>query len=214
MSNFEKRLDIVGESSPNYSKCHAFPDVPARMYETIPNAKLIYVVRDPIKRIASHYFHQYIARCDRRSINEALKGFEDNHYILCSRYAFQLKKFMPYYSTKDILVIALEDLYEKRVETLKQVFEFLQVDPDFQHSDFFVIHHNSSMKRRRTDLGAKIYKLSIGPTLCDLLPGIATKKVKIPQIDIQLQADLKDFLREDTNELRVLTHRSFNNWSC
>ena len=46
-----------GESSPNYSKCHMFPGVAERMHATLPDIKLIYLVRDPVERAVSHYVH-------------------------------------------------------------------------------------------------------------------------------------------------------------
>ena len=36
----------------------AFPGVPERMAEVIPDARLVYVVRDPIARMQSMYMHQ------------------------------------------------------------------------------------------------------------------------------------------------------------
>src|SRR3712207_3099155 len=50
---------IYGEASPNYTLHPIFSGVPERMYSVVPEAKLIYVVRDPIDRMISHYIHEY-----------------------------------------------------------------------------------------------------------------------------------------------------------
>ena len=42
---------IRGEISPNYSKCHLFPGVPERIHQALPDARLLYIVRDPLERI-------------------------------------------------------------------------------------------------------------------------------------------------------------------
>lgn len=45
------------EASPNYTKRHKFRGVPRRMHSVLPEAKLVYVLRDPVERIISHYMH-------------------------------------------------------------------------------------------------------------------------------------------------------------
>lgn len=44
-----------GECSPNYTKAHLFPRVARRMHDLVPDVHLVYMVRDPIDRIVSHY---------------------------------------------------------------------------------------------------------------------------------------------------------------
>ena len=47
----------AGESSVNYTKCHKYPGVAARMHRHLPDVRLIYMVRDPFDRIESHWVH-------------------------------------------------------------------------------------------------------------------------------------------------------------
>jgi Sulfotransferase domain. len=56
-SNFKTDKAIRGESSMVYTHCKRYPGVPARIHELIPEAKLIYILRDPISRVLSHYSH-------------------------------------------------------------------------------------------------------------------------------------------------------------
>src|SRR4051794_28578727 len=44
---------LVGEASPQYTSWPRYPHVPERMASVVPNAKLIYLVRDPVARTAS-----------------------------------------------------------------------------------------------------------------------------------------------------------------
>ena len=46
---------IRGESSPNYTAVVRFPGVPARMHSVVPDARLIYLVRDPIGSVRKVY---------------------------------------------------------------------------------------------------------------------------------------------------------------
>lgn len=212
-SNFNsaqaKGKAIVGEASPNYTKCHAFPDVPKCMHEVIPNAKLIYILRDPIKRAVSHYLHQYIARHEHREINQAFKDFENNHYVKSSQYGLQLEQFLPYYSIGNILVLTLEELSSNRMAVLERVFKFLDVDSSFQHPDFLKVHHQSSIKRRRTNLGAQLYSLPQGSRLCKLFSRVAMEPVEKPILSAQTEARLREFFCADIEKLSVLTQRPF-----
>ena len=56
-SQFVEKAEIYGESSPNYTDYIRFGGVPERMYSVVPDARLIYILRDPIERIVSHYVH-------------------------------------------------------------------------------------------------------------------------------------------------------------
>jgi hypothetical protein len=49
--HFSNNTSINGESSTSYTKYPRVGGVPQRMYSVVPQAKLIYVVRDPIDRI-------------------------------------------------------------------------------------------------------------------------------------------------------------------
>ena len=57
-SLFTNQTSVVGEASTEYTKYPHFKEVPAKMHSTIPEAKLIYLVRDPIVRILSEYMHK------------------------------------------------------------------------------------------------------------------------------------------------------------
>lgn len=212
-SNFDgaqaKGKAIVGEASPNYTKCHAFPDVPKCMHEVIPDTKLIYILRDPIKRAVSHYLHQYVARHEHREINEALKDLENNHYIKSSQYGLQLEYFLPYYSIEKILVLTLEELSSDSAAVLRKVFKFLEVDPTFQHPDFLKVHHQSAVKRRQTSIGAQLYSLPQGPRLCKLFSKVATKPVDKPILSTQTEAKLREFFCADITKLSALTQQAF-----
>jgi hypothetical protein len=57
----------VGEASTSYSKYPLYRDVPSRIADTIPDVRLIYLIRQPIERIRSQYLHQRLLREERRT---------------------------------------------------------------------------------------------------------------------------------------------------
>ena len=109
-SNFTGRTKIRGESSPVYTQYPHYAGVPKRMCSLIPEAKLIYIVRDPIERITSHYTMSYLNGKETRSMSDALAD-SNNRYINDSKYYMQLEQYLQYYPTSQILIVTLEELY-------------------------------------------------------------------------------------------------------
>jgi hypothetical protein len=127
----------IGECSPCYTWAHAYHGVPERMAQVVPEARLVYVVRDPIARMRSMYMHQVSAGRERRRAEEALL---DDRYLGPSRYGFQLATFLDHFDRSQVLVIASEVLRDRPREALSAVFGHLAVDPaaidlDIRHQD-------------------------------------------------------------------------------
>ena len=131
-SHFVGQAKIYGESSPNYTDYPKSKDAPQRMFSLVPEAKLIYVVREPIERIISHYVHLYSDNKENRHIEEALAEFEGNLYIERSRYFWQLKQYLSFFPASNILIITSEQLLNFPEKTMKQVFQFIEVDANFK----------------------------------------------------------------------------------
>src|SRR5580704_7813810 len=120
------RAVAIGECSPSYTMAPAFRGVPERMAQLVPQARLIYVVRDPIARMQSMYVHQVSAGRERRRPEVALL---DDGYLGPSRYGFQLAAFLDHFDRSQVLVIASEVLRERPRAALTAVFGHIGVDP-------------------------------------------------------------------------------------
>lgn len=116
----------IGECSPSYTWAHVYHGVPERMAQVVPQARLVYVVRDPIARMQSMYMHQVSAGRERRRAEAALL---DDRYLGPSRYGFQLAAFLDHFDRSQVLVIASEVLRDRPREALSAVFDHLAVDP-------------------------------------------------------------------------------------
>ena len=107
------------------------------MAQVVPEARLVYVVRDPIARMQSMYMHQVSAGRERRRAEVALL---DDRYLGPSLYGFQLAAFLDHFDRSQVLVIASEVLRDRPREALSAVFDHLAVDPaavdlDQRHQD-------------------------------------------------------------------------------
>jgi hypothetical protein len=142
----------IGECSPSYTFAHVYRGVPERMAQLLPEARLVYVVRDPIARMQSMYMHQVSAGRERRRAEVALL---DDRYLGPSLYGLQLAAFLDHFDRSRVLVIASEVLRDRPREALSAVFDHVGVDPaavdlDKRHQD-----HRSADKPipRLHDLG-------------------------------------------------------------
>jgi SAM-dependent methyltransferase len=141
----------VGESSPNYTKRHAYEGVPERIAAMLPEVRLIYCLRDPIDRIRSHYLHRSSTHSVRPFRDEI---FADPNYVLTSSYAYQLEPYLRLFDEDRILLITAECLRADRQRTMERVYEFIGVDPERGPSlnrEF----HRTSAKEVRVD-GAEV----------------------------------------------------------
>ncbi|MFO8062689.1 MAG: sulfotransferase [bacterium] len=201
------------EASPNYSKCHLYPGVPGRMHSLLPDIKLIYLVRDPIERIKSHYVHNYCHGRENNTFSEAIR--ENNNYMLTSRYFFQIMSFLEFYKKNRIFVVQSEHLRNETEHTLDSIFQFLGISPDYDHTIINKRFHKSSNKRRST-VFEQYFR---DKTKNKYLLGVLRKSTKMfgkpvdkPQISSEDENLLKEQLQSDTDELRKFTGQKFNEW--
>ena len=90
----------------------------------------IYMVRDPIERMLSHYLHNVGGGYETRPLEEALAD-PDSAYVARSRYAMQLEPYLEASTASGSLIVANEELAREREATMRRVFEFCGVDADF-----------------------------------------------------------------------------------
>jgi hypothetical protein len=126
-SRFDSSAAVRGESSVAYS-FPWYPRVAERMADLVPDAKLVYCVRHPIERVASH-LAQFRAR-DRRPLAEALTA-PGNPYVEATRYASALQPFLDRFGRKRVLLVRQDELADRRRETIAGVFRFLGIEHGF-----------------------------------------------------------------------------------
>jgi hypothetical protein len=227
-SQFPEGFPERGEASPGYTKYPRFPGVPERIASVVPDAKLIYMLRDPIARVVSHYIDAFSWGREHGTIDEVLAGdLADNHYVNCSRYDLQLSRYDGIYPPERILVITSEDLRKQRAATLRTVFGFLGVDDTFWDEEYAIEHYKAEDKARRTRAGYALTRVSraVGRTrLRSVLPhGLARAAerfnastevaIPTPEVSPELRARLEDALRDDVARLRERTGMAFAGWS-
>jgi hypothetical protein len=218
--HFDGARAVRGESSPNYTAYPIWKDVPERMTTVVPDAKFIYLVRDPLARMASHWIHNWALRREMRMPAAAIR--EDPTYLTRSRYMFQLERYVGAFPPGRILVLDQRDLRHRRYETLDRVFRFLGVDPGFRSPALDVEINSTRPKRRISAVGAAVDRRLRRTALRDKVPAgaiprlealILGGRIEPPDIRAALTPAAMEVLTEDAARLRAFTGLSLDHWS-
>ncbi|HEX6257653.1 MAG TPA: sulfotransferase [Euzebyales bacterium] len=145
--HFPATAAVRGEASPGYTSPD-HPEVAGRMAHLVPNAGLVYLVRDPVARALSQYRHHVRDGSEHRQAAEALTD-PGSQYIARSRYHERLLPFLEHFSHEQILIVAQEDLRAEPRRTLRRVCRFGGADPDLLPSD--AIHRAPPQMRAPVD---------------------------------------------------------------
>src|SRR5262245_24982202 len=130
-----ERERAVGEASPNYSRHPTYPGVAERIAAVLPKVKIIYLVRNPIDRVLSHYLHDVANGREQCPLHIALQ--RDDRYLAPSRYATQVEQYLRVVSSDRLLLLKSDDLLTRRAATVHRVLEFIGVDANISlHLDF------------------------------------------------------------------------------
>jgi Sulfotransferase domain len=226
-SLFDASVAVRGEASVSYANAPRREGVPERIREAVPEARFVYVVRDPVKRAVSHYQHRVAWMGERRPLAEVLGKLEDpTDVCLCPGfYARNLELYQGAFPAERTLVIDQADLRADRAAVLREVFEFLSVDPEF-HSDAFEEELLNSRRRRVYDprytrlierYGAR-GPLRLIPRSARLSIRAGVERVLWPalepsKLDSETRGRLEELYAGDVERLRTLTGKAFSSWS-
>jgi sulfotransferase family protein len=216
-AQFPQGAAVRGESSPTYTFHPFLPSVPERAREVIPDARFIYLVRDPIERAIANYVEMYSLKLEHRPIDEALADDDPaNPHVCSSRYATQLERYLDCFDPERVLVVDSGDLRDSREETLRRVFRFLGVDPGFTSAEFEREHNPRTMKVRYGEIGWWMVERGVGtrrPGRAGHLVGPIKRLLSRPierSVSPATHERLADRLGPEVERLRALTGLPFD----
>jgi hypothetical protein len=223
--HFRADARIRGESTPGYSMWPVHEDVPERAARLIPDAKIVYVVRDPVERVVSHY-HQRRADGVRVPLDAYLKSVArpDNVVVCPSRYYTQLSRWLTRYDRSQVLIVDSEDLRVGRASAVADVFAFLGLrQPDGLALD---VELNSSTEKAQPtaagQFGARIGLWRLSAHLPEAVkkpmrPAARTVMFRKLELEVTLDASnrrrLEEHLRPEAEAFRERVGRAFPSWS-
>jgi Sulfotransferase domain len=222
---FDGRSRLRGETSPRYTMDPIAPGVPERIRATVPEVRLIYLVRDPVARALADYA-QYVAVWEDISPDEAFRDLGEpyDRYTAPGLYARQLERYLEVFPSQQIMIVDQADLLDDRRRVLQEVFRFVGADEGFVSSDFDRLL-NTSASRRRTTRAWRLLRGSRAAGLVKRLPPAPRRVMQQagrrivsrparppPEPAPELKERLRATFEADVARLRERTGREFKTW--
>ena len=150
---------VCGEITPYYL-FHPFAAL--RASQVIPNARILILLRDPVERALSQYYHSCRLKFETLDIKSAFEveqirlykaeqilfhnagrhsSHQEHSYLSRSIYQPQVNSWLRYYSKDNIMLIHSQQLFNSPIKTMALIFSFLGL-PKF--SDFDGLPHLNS----------------------------------------------------------------------
>jgi Sulfotransferase family len=213
---------VLGEASTNYSKLPRITGVARRIAEFNPHARILYLMRDPIERTLSHYWHNAKYHDERRDILKAVQ--REPHYREVSHYAMQIEPFLELFGPGQVKALTLETLKNDPVTVLQGLFRWLGVDDSHEPPD--LARRNATgeeiMGAHRLPALRRIRRWRHWDRVGPLIPKpirsagrwLAERKRKPAAVDTGRVADyLRPIQQDETRELTRLLGREFPEWT-
>jgi hypothetical protein len=226
-ARFDDRFAVRGESSPHYTNLPRFTGVAERIERHCPDAKLLYMVRDPINRVLSHWVHATGAGYESGEMDEVLSR-PDCAYVQRSMYWMQLQPYLERFDRDRIEVITAEELQDDRKGTMRKALRYAGVDEDFTHEQFDREWEKSSAKQGdKYQVMERLIKLpgfrSFDRNFDRLPESLRWMVEKVvhdpekpsapkPEPSEELSERLRRFFRDDVAGLQEFAGRRFDGW--
>lgn len=128
----DEHYKIWGEKTATY---HYADKVPERMFNYNPNVKIVWILRNPIYRAYSNYWHKVKYGGEFNSFEEAIQNeinaTQDNIwrlYLKRSKYVDQIKAFNKYFEYEQMHIIIFEEFVKDIKGNLTTLLDFIGVE--------------------------------------------------------------------------------------
>ncbi|MEB3309869.1 MAG: sulfotransferase [Snowella sp.] len=213
----------IGEACPLYLY---HPKAPHNIAQSLPDARLIIILRNPVDRAYANYLH--LIRDDRepeKDFAQALQAeperIEKNwewfwHYVQLGYYGQQVKRYYDLFDKSQIRVYLYEDLVKHSDWLIQDLFTFLQVDTSFQPD--MSIRPNKSGVPKNPLLHQLLTKPNpIKSLLKPLFPAKMRQKIQhnnleTPKLSAEVRQSLTALYQEDLLQCQALIGRDLSAW--
>lgn len=232
---FSKATDrqVIGEASTAYL---AAPESASLIHDKYPDAKIIVMLRNPVERAYSLYrwmvSHGYewvypfenaldveISRKDdKQFFLSNPENFYNYMYFHSGLYSEQLKRYYNVFPERQVKVCLLDDMKEKPVETVQDIFAFLGVDDKLVPE--IKVHNSAELRPVSASIhfAIKSFRWKHRHTRLDTAAGVFSwlnlemLGLKWPRLDQSTRNSLQERYRSNILETQRLIHRDLSHW--
>jgi hypothetical protein len=116
---------LSGEASTSYTDPRYADRAAVRMACVLPDARILFAVRNPIDRLRSHYLHEVQRGRERRPFIRAIS--DDDRYVARSEYFRCLRPFVDVFLRDRIFVVPFERIVDGRAD--REILRHLGLSP-------------------------------------------------------------------------------------
>ena len=217
----------IGEASTVYLY---EPSAAKRIQHYLGQPKIVAILRNPVSRAYSSYLHLVRDGQETLSFEAALEieqqRIDDRwpplwHYKQRGYYCQQLRPYFDCFKASDIKVFLFEDLVNSPLVLMRELFEFLDIDPNFQ-PDVSKRANPSGVPKRQWVSRLLNRQNPVKQMARSILPRGLRKNIYSTlqqgntgdktQINPQLKQGLIDTYRDDVMQLQDLLGRDLTHW--
>ena len=208
----------VGEATPNYMFDET---VRGRMASVLPEARLIAILRDPVARAYSHYWHNRRRGLEPLGFSDALDAEGERRaegdlrtrlryaYVERGRYFKQLKALARLYPREALHIVILDDFKEAPTEIYQGVLRFLGLNESILPQDLGVPQNAfyGFRSQRLRHLGRRLPE-----RLGNLVARVNRRPGPYPPMDAFDRKRLGEVYSDDNAKLASWLGRSLEKW--
>lgn len=208
----------AGEATPRYM---ASGQAVERMLATLPGARLLAILRDPVERAYSHYWMERARGRDDRSFEAAIAMEQERDdpevlpaYLGQGRYVGQLERICRRLPRSQLHVVVFEDLCARPGDTFAEICRFLGIDDAYRPADLgrpvnqFVAFRSLALRRV-----TKVVPRSL-PLLRRALGRLNTStEASYPPLAAATREHLATYFEADNRALATFLGRPLDRWT-
>ena len=213
-----------GEASTHYFSA---PDSSYLIHKSLPDIKLIFLLRDPVDRAYSHYWQDYKIGCPLPEFSEILikKKSILLYYTYVSSYKIHLQRFFSFFDNNQIHIILYDDLKRIPYDVLNKVCNFLEISNRSILIDLgknynpYTVPKYRKLERIMTYLSynkvANRLPIEVRSILGKFKNTIGRKNRKIdnyPELQREIRAELLPRFYSDIDYVESLLGRKLDSW--
>ncbi len=215
----------IGEVSNSYLYCSS---TAGNIKTKLPDVKIVMILRNPVERLYSQFLMNLkLGKIAEKNLlkeiendqQKKIKGWGVSHlYLEVGNYYAQVKNYYDQFPVEQIKVILYDDYKKDPKAAMKDLFSFLQINPDFE-IDMSRRYNEAGMPRFGkmnywlTQIGVYgLVKRIFSSGLKEKLKSLIYTKENIPTITPAEKKYLRDYYREDVQQLASLINRDLSGW--
>jgi hypothetical protein len=222
--NHKRDAKALGEASTHYFSAI---DSANLIKETLPKVRLIIILRDPVKRLYSHYWQEYKLGLNFPDFDMMVRN---NHprfqwYCFISSYSVHLERFYSTFSEDQIMVLLLDDLIKNPIQMFCKVCHFIGVDSTYIPSNLGKKFNQQTLPKLRSI--EKFFATAQESYIADKIPdrfrsyiGILRRTLsrinsvphQYPMMPHFIKGELANRFEQDVEFVENLIGRNLNDW--